>query len=271
MIVWLPEFGFYADTTSNTTPFGALPQFEYGKPVVRIGDSHGALQHTPVLSEADSTYSSSSTLRLDDDGKLTGMHSAVATGALAGMMRSVANQAAVSGLNAVAGAVLRARKMDSATGSVAFSPTADLTPQYAYGSNYQIARPGEDSFALPEGLNLVDAYSAALLGPVADIRFITSDTLPCFSGRLVDDYTLQFPADKRLTSLPPDGVVQSANLEYRSHWTLAGNTLSVHRELRAHFDKALCTGDMLRQTRLAVINIQRDYGTRITLTTAHAS
>ena len=54
MIVWLPEFGLYADTTANSAPFGALPQFEYGKPVIRVGNGV-ALQHTPVLQEADST------------------------------------------------------------------------------------------------------------------------------------------------------------------------------------------------------------------------
>ena len=273
MIVWLPEFGLYADTTSNSTPFGALPQFEYGKSVIRVGDSRAALQHTPVLTEADSAYSSNTSLRLDDDGKLTGTHYATATGSLSGVLRTLANQTAVSGLNTVAGAVLRARKMDAATGSITFPPTADLTQQYSYSSNYQLARAfvGDGSLALPEGLNLVNAYSAALLGPAADIRYATSDSLPCFGGKLVDDYTLQLPADKRVTSLPPDGIVRTANLDYRSHWTLTGNTLSVHRELHAHFDKALCTGDLLRETRVAVLRIQRDYTARIGLETAHAS
>jgi hypothetical protein len=124
---------------------------------------------------------------------------------------------------------------------------------------------------LPEGLNLVDAYSPALLGPIADVRYLTSDALPCFSGKLADDYTLEFPADKRLVALPPDGVITSANIDYRSHWTLQGNTVSVHRELHAHFDKAICTGNMLRETRAAIIGIARDYGTRIVLATAHAS
>jgi transglutaminase-like putative cysteine protease len=272
MIVWLPEFGLYADTTANSAPFGQLPLFEYGKPVIRVG-SGSALQHTPILAESDSTYVSSTVMQLDEQGRLSGTHHATATGALSGVMRIVANQTAAKGLDAVAGAVLRARKMDSATGTVSFAPTADLGPQYAYSSQYQFNRGIETDagFALPEGLNLVDAYSPAILGPIANGNFLTSDTLPCFSGRLVDDYTLVFPADKRLAYLPPDGVVTSANIDYRSHWTLAGNTLSVHRELRAHFDKALCTGSQLRDARAAIIAIQKDYGTRIVLTTAHAS
>ena len=267
MIVWLPEFGLYADTTSNTAPFGALPPFDYGKPVIRIGDAGGALQHTPLLAEAESTYSSSSVLTLGSDGKLSGMHSAAATGALSGVLRAMANQAATIGTNSVATAILHGRKMDSATGSVSFAPTVELTPQYTYSSNYQFGLPlpasGGFGLTLPEGLNLVDAYSAVMLGPVADARFLSSDSLPCFSGKLVDDYTLEFPADKRPVSLPADGSVVSANMDYRSHWSMTGNTLSLHRELHAHFDKAICTGATLAETRAAIVKIQKDYATRI--------
>ena len=272
MIVWLPEFGLYADTTANSAPFGALPQFEYGKPVIRIGNST-ALQHTPILQDADSTYSSSTDLRLDGDGRLSGTHRAVATGALSGVMRTVANQAIIKGADAIAGAVLRTRRMDAAVGSLSFAPTAELTPQYAYSSRYQTTRgiQTDAGFSLPEGLNLIDAYSSALLGPAADARFAMSESVPCFSGSLADDYTLEFPVDKRLVSLPQDGVVTTANINYRSHWSLVGNTLSLHRELHAHFDKALCTGNVLRETRAAIIGIQRDYATRIALATAHAS
>jgi transglutaminase-like putative cysteine protease len=273
MIVWLPEFGLYADTTSNTTSFGALPPTDYGKPVIRVGGDGGALQHTPLLTEADATYSSSSALKLDSDGKLSGTHSATATGALSGVLRGMANQAGALGLNSVVQAVLRARKMDSATGSLTFAPTVEMTPQYTYSSNFQFARAlqSDAGFAPPEGLNLVDAYSPALFGPVADARFLASDSLPCFSGKIVDDYTLEFPADKKLVSLPPDGLVQSTNIDYRSHWSLTGNTLSIHRELHAHFDKALCTGAALQETRAAIGRIQKDYGARIAFATAQGS
>lgn len=273
MIVWLPEFGLYADTTSNTTAFGTLPSLDYGKPVIRVGGSGGALQHTPLVTEADSTYSSSSALRLDSEGKLSGTHIATGTGALSGVLRAMANQANGLGVNTVVSAVLRARRMESATGSLMFASTAEETPQYTYTSNFQFGRAIQTDIAFPppEGLNLIDAYSPALLGPVADVRFLSSDSLPCFSGKLVDDTTFEFPADKRLVQLPGDTQVESANLDYRAHWSLAGNVVSIHRELHAHFDKAICTGATLQETRAAIIKIQRDYGTRIAFATAQGS
>jgi len=267
MIVWLPEFGLYADTTADSPPFGQLPQFEYGKPVVRVGTSE-ALQHTPVLRETESTYYSSTVLQIDPYGRLSGTNRSTSTGAMAGVMRAVAR-----GLDAVASGVLHARKLETATGSYAFTPTTELTPQYVYSSHYQTSGSlqTDQGFSLPEGLNLIDAYSPVLLGPVADSRYLASASVPCFSGTLVDDYQLQVPADKRVLSIPQDSVVTSTNIDYRAHWNFDGTTLSVHRELHAHFDKALCTGDTLRQARLAIIAITKDYNTRIALVTAHAS
>jgi hypothetical protein len=185
----------------------------------------------------------------------------------------MANQASALGVNSVVSAVLRARKMDSATGSLSFAPTVEETPQYTYSSNFQFGRALQTdvAFTPPEGLNLVDAYSPVLLGPVADARFPSSESLPCFGGKIADDTTLEFPADKKLVSLPADGQVETANIDYRSHWSLAGNTLSIHRELHAHFDKALCTGVALQETRAAIVRIQRDYATRIAFATAQGS
>ena len=255
MIVWLPEFGLYADTTANSSPFGALPQFEYGKSVVRVGNGV-ALQHTPILQEADFDL-------FVFDGPSPRRRRQAKRHAPRGGDRRLFGRDAFGGEHGNRQGRRRHRRrrfactgrMDQAVGSLSFAPTTDLTPQYAYSSRYQTTRgiQTDAGFAMPEGLNLVDAYSSALLGPAVDPRFVTSESVPCFSGSLADDYTLEFPADKRLVSLPQDGVVTTANINYRSHWSLVGNTLSVHRELHAHFDKALCTGNVLRETRAAVV------------------
>src|SRR5262249_1393215 len=84
MLAWLPEFHLYADTRSNTTPFGSLPSFEYGKSVVHVGTSGAALQHTPLFAASNSTYASVSNLTIEPDGRLTGRHYATASGAFAG-------------------------------------------------------------------------------------------------------------------------------------------------------------------------------------------
>ena len=47
MITWIPELHLYADTTNGRlVTFGLLPQLEYGKPVVHIGDKTGAVHQS---------------------------------------------------------------------------------------------------------------------------------------------------------------------------------------------------------------------------------
>jgi len=272
MIVWLPDFQLYADTTSGITPFGVLPPLEYGKPTVHVGRAQGALQHVPLLSAADSTYSSSTTLRLEQ-GQLSVTNTATATGALTSELRNLANQANTSGSQSIAQAVLHARNINTNAANYEFPETNDLSPQYSFTSSYQVGvvAPNDFTFALPEGLNVVDGYSPILLGPVADARFKTASAVPCFSGNMSDDFTLELPMGKRIVALPQDGRVETANLSYSSHWSQAGSTVSVHRELHAHFDKALCTGSVLRDTRDAMVRIHTDYETQVQITSARAS
>ncbi len=268
MIVWLPEFGMYADTTSDVTPFGSLPQLEYGKPVIHIGGNKPALRHVPVLVERESTYASSTSVILADDGTLSGHQTATGTGAMSAVLRSLATQADAAGVGAVADNVLKVRKMDPAAGTYTFQETSELTPRYTYTSSYQTSRtlPGDVSFAMPEGLNIVDAASPALLGPATDARFKQADVLPCFSGDATDDYSLTLPQSERLVALPRDSQVDTDNIHYHSHWAISGNIVTVHREVHAHFDKALCSATTLRETRQAMVQIRVDYEARIALT-----
>ena len=41
MILYLPEFDLYADSTSPYAPFGVLPFGDYGKPVI-LARAHGS-------------------------------------------------------------------------------------------------------------------------------------------------------------------------------------------------------------------------------------
>jgi transglutaminase-like putative cysteine protease len=273
MIVWLPEFQIYADTTSNTTPFGVLPTLEYGKSAVHIGGNGPALRQVPVLAERDATYTSTSNIVLTDDGKLSTRQTATGTGAISDLLRTIANGVNAAGTGAFATNLLKMRKFSTATGTISFPPTAELTPRFTYSSAYEIPNvpPGNIKFAMPEGLNIVSAYSSAIFGPIAISQYVTSDSVPCFSGTVNDEYSFQFPATRRPLFVPQDGRVQTANIDYRSHWSVTGNTISVHRELHAHFDKAVCTGAVVTETRNAIVNIARDYSTLVLLKTGPAS
>ncbi|HWU26273.1 MAG TPA: DUF3857 and transglutaminase domain-containing protein [Rhizomicrobium sp.] len=266
MIVWIPEFGLYADTTSNSTPFGILPQLEYGKPVVHVGGERQALRQTPVLAEKDSSYTSSTILKLDSSGMVSGQQSATATGVVSSVLRSLANEANTAGVVETAATVLRTRKLNPVDASYEFQQTTEITPKYTYKSSYR-ARPEDNpsGFVMPEGLNIIDASSPAVLGPVADARFKDADTESCLSGDVSDDYTLELPPDKKLKGLPQDTLIETPNLRYLSHWSVAGNRVSVHHELQAHYPEPLCGDGTRIQTINAIVQMRNDYLTPLAL------
>ena len=66
--------------------------------------------------------------------------------------------------------------------------------------------------------------------------------MPCYNGHAIDDETLQFSSVRHLTHVPDDSKVAREHVNYSSHWSSDGNSLTVHRELTTHFDTPLCSG-----------------------------
>lgn len=269
MIVWLPEFALYADTTSPVTPFGQLPMYEYGKPAVHVGGGHGALRQTPLLLQGDSSYASTTVLTLDDAGRLTARQTTSANGAAAASLRGFAEASLIAGTAALAESVLQKRGIPDGAGNYQFQDPAGSDPTYTfedeYHSDHSFALLSTQGFAMPEGLSITGFLSPVLLGPVVEAKYALSDSIPCFGGSATDDYTLMLPSSRKVAGLPDDGEVDTDNIRYRSHWSQNGNVVSVHREIQAKFDTALCTGRMRRDTVAALDRIHADYGKKLTL------
>jgi hypothetical protein len=64
--------------------------------------------------------------------------------------------------------------------------------------------------------------------------------VPCYNAHALDVETLQLWEDRHLQKLPADSELSSAHVEYRSRWSINGNTVSVTREMRTHFDQRIC-------------------------------
>src|SRR5690606_20494064 len=48
-ILWLPEFGIYADTTAQVAPFGVLPLMLHGKPAIHLTEKGPARRQVPIV------------------------------------------------------------------------------------------------------------------------------------------------------------------------------------------------------------------------------
>ena len=116
---------------------------------------------------------------------------------------------------------------------------------------------------MESGLRVLPAAGDFLMGPMGNAKLKDSDPTPCYSGRQIDDLTLDFPANKSLVRLPQDVDVKTANLHYASHWSVNGQTLSVHREFTSNIDQPLCSGDIRKETTAALARIRDDYGSPV--------
>ncbi len=269
-LTWLPEIGIYADTTSRTAPFGSLPRNEYGKPVLVIADKTGALRRTPLLVPTDSTVTYVAKEQLDDAAHLTASNVTMGTGAFAGVLRGVGLVIQADNNNKFAGIVLKAHGMPRATGKFEASSTTELADNYSIDGSYSM--PGEwrhvlqdEPFRLPDGLDFVIPTGGEFLGPIADPKYAAADSVPCYSGRWIEEYSLEFPEKFRLASLPSDFAVKTAHLDYTSHWSIDAHTVEVRREFVARFDEPLCSRNVISETQGALAQIGKEYAAQITL------
>jgi hypothetical protein len=93
-----------------------------------------------------------------------------------------------------------------------------------------------------DSLRIAAPFSGLFFGAILDGQNSDADAVPCYNGHAIDDETLQFSNVRHLVHVPDDSNISREHINYSSHWSSDGNSLSVHRELFTHFDTPLCSG-----------------------------
>src|ERR1051326_1915835 len=257
MIAWLPEFGIYADTTAGIVPFGFLPAPEYGKPIVLVGKTEAGLRQTPVLPPDAGTITYRNVAKLDDQMRLSSEGTTTATGVFAAQLRSAGVRIQATGADTAAGNLLKQRGLTNATGTFNVATPVGLVSEYSIGTKFSF--PGSLNVRVMEsGLRVLPTAGDFLMGPIANTKLKDTDPTPCYSGHQVEDLSLDFPANRNLVRLPQDADVTTGNLHYTSHWSVNGQTLTVHREFTSKIDRPLCDGDIRKETMAALVRIGDD-------------
>jgi hypothetical protein len=264
VITWLPEFKMYADTTNgNKVPFGLLPRSEYGKPAIHVGDPQGALRKIPLADAGASSDRYQLTIRMDDAGHMESESSSTATGDFAGALRTIGGLIQGENGKSFAMALLAKSSMPHASGAF-IAPPPDLDEaEYHIAATYAPPEPllplaAGTSFKMGDNLQLVDPFGPNFYGVVADPRYAKAEPLPCFSGRSLEDKTLQFPATRHVAQLPADAGFSTAHTSYSAHWSQTATSISVHRQFQARFDTAVCDATVRDEVQGALARIKAD-------------
>jgi hypothetical protein len=262
LINWLPEFRLYADSSAPSTAFGLLPRDEYGKPAVRITDAPGALIQTPLSDGKTSSDTYKLVIRMDAFGHIESESSSTATGDFAAPLRVAGALMQGDNSKSFAAAVLARTHVQGATGAfIAAPPDPDAT-EYKFAATYALPRLASveagSAMRLGDDLQLLRPVSSNFYGPVMDQRFRNADPAPCFSGRSIDDETLEFPATRHLAALPRDTGATTQHVSYSAHWSQTPTSVTVHREFEARFDQPVC-GAWIRDEVMGVaVQAERD-------------
>jgi tetratricopeptide (TPR) repeat protein len=276
VITRLPEFNLYLDSSVGIAPFGVLPFSEYGKPVVRISAATAVADRIPLLTAGDIAVATTTVESLSADGVLSGSTTTTATGPDTINLRSIG--LAIQGAGPLAAnQFMAAQGRKDATGDFTIAPPLELTPSYTVTGKFSWPgwadeAEGKANFLMPGGLRVLGLTGDGMMGPYYPGELKDGEPTPCYSGREVETLSLKAPPGMRFMQTPSDTRIETSNLTFTAHWTLADDTLSVHREFAGKIDRPLCTGDIRRQTAAALKQISDSYdNTKIMLGSAGAA
>jgi len=261
MIVYLPDWKMYADTTVPGTSFQTLPVPDYSKPVVHLVETGAAQHRTPVI--GPDLISSSYKVHAVEagDGHFDVDVSTSATGPWAGSLRRLITALEASGPATAAGVLLKLHGFPHATGSLTATANSTASGTETINGTFHTAGRinGGNVIALTRGLTLLNRAGDGPIGPLGNIAITASDETPCYSGRQVEDIDFEFAGDDHVAAIPSDTHIHTGNIAYDTKWTASGKTVSLHREFVSKITEPTCTGKMREDAADALAKIRADY------------
>lgn len=268
VMLYLPEFSVYADTTISAARFGELPFADYGKPVVRAVASGEVVGSIPVLQPGAASTTLTTTAHLTAEDMIAGETKTEGTGPFGIALRLAARRFASTGLEA-AGTSQLGLLSERGTGrfdqlpSEASGGSDAVSGQFAIGVWPYLSV--DHRLSVPDGLMVLPRPGDLLIGPLDMADLSASEPTPCFSGRQVEIVTLDVGSKYRVTQLPADRTIAHDAFTYRSHWSLDGQTVTVRREFESRVTQPLCTGKLRTEAAQVLREIRRDYTERVGL------
>jgi len=261
VIVWLPEWKIYADTTAGAVPFQMLPLVDTGKPVVHLVTSGPAQHRTPVVPSDLTTSSYKVSAVQARDGHFDVQVVTSATGPWAAGLRHLGDTIQALGPTAAAAAVLKMHNFSGPSGSLSAVTGSSAAGTFTIEGSFHAARPpiGGNMLSLTWGLQIVNRAGDGLIGPLNNTTITEADETPCYSGRQVEDIDFTFTNGEHLAKVPSDVHIQTENIAYDTHWTSTDNRLMLHREFLAKVSDPICSGRLRREAADVLAKIRSDY------------
>lgn len=240
---YLPGLNLFADSTSQTTPFGMLPSSSTGKPVLLV-DGYRDGVRTPVPPVGSNRQHMKTTVRIGPDGTARGEIAVSLNGVFAENSRAALRHMPVERMDEIVENVFRGMGYIGSGKAHLDDPKA-LLDSYRYTVSFEVKDlmplPGPGAFHIYPLFNTeapVHGYMAAATEPAEEV-----DTV-CWSGTSVEEYLYHFPRNMKILSVPDDMKIVHDFLSYHATYRLKGSTLTVKRVLDDRTPGNICTPQM---------------------------
>jgi len=245
VINYIPSLNVYADSTSNSTPFGMLPFSDSDKPVLFV-DNYQVGTKTPSTPVGANQQYMKTILRIKPDGSATGEVSVQLKGMLAVNARAGFRDYSKDAEADLVKNVFRATGFIG-SGTFAKEDPKALIDTYKYAAKFEvndlIIVPGPGAFSIqPLFYNLapISNYIAAAL---IDLDAVDKST--CSNGRSIEEYIYEFPKGMKILAAPDNIKLDSEHLSYSATYQLKGNSLAVTRTFDDRTSGNVCSSEDL--------------------------
>lgn len=263
VITFVPQFGLYLDSSVGFAPFGVLPMQEYGKPMVVASSTSAGAGKMPLLAPGAARITLKTVAALDKNGEVTGTTTTTATGPYAITLRLIGLGIQAVGPTALS-RMLTAMGYENGSGDLTLGNPIAFAPDYTISANFKWTGwkdylTGKNSFYIPPALRLFGQTGDGAMGPFAPGKLAPGEPTVCFSSEQSEELSLKAPPGVQFDGKPSDVRVETPNLLFVAQWTLAGDTISVHRSFTSKIDQPLCTGAVRTATAAALKKIGDSY------------
>jgi transglutaminase-like putative cysteine protease len=261
VITYLPSLDLYVDSTARFAPFGVLPFADADKPVALT--SRHRLGRTPRMRADVNVTRTKEAMVIHSDGTINGTSMATESGTYEISSRSWRFSDRASPENQVVKGLL-SRFGETGSGSISYVDPEDIEKPYWIEGRFQLDPvaniPGRGAMRIPVGL------APGRLAGIASNKTTVSEhqqSWPCTSLTLNESYTIQFPSNVRITSIPDGVAYRDDQITFQSTYRRVGGKVLVERNLVVQRPSQVCTAEDLEHWRAFHLKLQRDLRSQI--------
>jgi transglutaminase-like putative cysteine protease len=257
LIIYLPAFDLYADSTSKYTPFGMLPLQDSDKPVVHA-QHFAEIRRTPPTDPKASGCDVSTTLDIHPDGTAEGETKVGTRGLFSDMARAAMTYLQPNMEDTMIRQSL-ARGGYSGTGTLTKGDPWILSDSYTYSAKYRL----DDALNLPGPGAMPVRPPFGGIGTIANFLDDTNQpdrtvNFQCLGGYSKEDYVIHLPKGVDIMAMPKDVQVDCRYATYKASYRQQGNAVIVTRELDDHTSGNVCTPAYAKEFKTFAAAVRRN-------------